>query len=742
MLQALGFFAVLELAGLAAAPLAALVFGRLPGAGLGFSKPFGLLLIGWLVWMAGSLQVVPYGRGAIVGAFAVVALAGLASARRARTLARRLETAGEPSGMLRRRRVARLAARALPPEDVERRRLFLGAEAVFLVGFAAMALLVSFAPDVWNTEKPMDMAFMTAINASDTFPPHDPWMSGEPLNYYYLGHLLMAMPLQVLGLEPSVGYNLALAALFGLSAAAVFTLAGTLWAAAKAPVRGGPVGAGLAAVALCLVLGNLAGAKAWLDADDPPGDYDWFAPSRVIKNTINEFPQFSFNLGDLHAHVLALPFTVLALGIALQVALAGPRGDAAWRAVAEALAAGLAIGTLYAINAWSYPVAAGLLVLAVAIWARTPEAQGRIGYAVVWTVLVLLASVVVVLPFLLDFDSAARGVGRVTEHAPFDRWAGDNALIYGVIAWPLTAAYASRVLAARRPVRAGVWGGVALVFVLSLLAPADLAGVGALAAALAVAAHALLSRRVAAPERFLWLLVTGGVICLLLPELVYVRDEFDDSPLYLQNTIFKFGYQAFLLLSLAAACVLPWAAAWLPRRAWAPWVAVTAVLLLLGLVYPYAGNYARRAGFSATPSLDGLKWLRERAPGDPGAIAWLREHTPGDAVVLESVGPDYSAFGHARISTFSGRATVMGWLGHEVQWAHRPEGRDVDVRRLYVTRDLGEARRLLAKYGIGYVVYGPIERTSYGDDGLAKWDELGRRVYSREGTTVWRINRP
>jgi YYY domain-containing protein len=742
MLQALGFFALLELAGLAAAPLAALVFGRLPGAGLGFSKVFGLLLIGWLAWMAGSLHVVPYGRGAIVGAFVLVALAGLAAARRARTLARRLETAQEPTGLFTRRRAARLAARALPPDDVERRRLFLGSEAVFLAGFAAMALLVSFAPDVWNTEKPMDMAFMTAINASDTFPPHDPWMAGEALNYYYLGHLMFAMPLEVLGLEPSVGYNLALAALFGLSAAAVFTLAGTLWAAAKVPVRGGPVGAGLAAVALCLVLGNLAGAKAWLDADHPPGDYDWFAPSRVIKNTINEFPQFSFNLGDLHAHVLAIPFTVLALGIALQIALAGPRGDVAWRSVAEAMAAGLVIGTLYAINAWSYPVAAGLLVLAVAIWARTPEAAGRLSYAVVWTVLVLVASVVVVLPFLLDFDSAARGVGRVTEHAPFDDWARDNALIYAVIAWPLTAAYAGRVLAARRPVRVAVWGGVGLVFLLSLLAPAGLAGVGALVAALAVAVHALLSRRLGAPERYLWLLVAGGVICLLLPELVYVRDEFDGSALYLQNTVFKFGYQAFLLLSIAAACALPWSAAWLPRRPWAAWAGITTVLILLGLVYPYAGNYARRAGFSATPTLDGLGWLRQRAPGDPGAIAWLRAHAPGDAVVLESVGPDYSAFGHGRISTFTGRPTVMGWPGHEVQWAHDPRGREVDVRRLYVTRDLAEARRLLAEYDVGYVVYGPIERTSYGDDGLAKWDRLGRRVYDRAGTTVWKINPP
>ena len=91
---------------------------------------------------------------------------------------------------------------------------------------------------------------------------------------------------------------------------------------------------------ICLVLGNLAGVREWIAAADPPGDYDWFEPSRVIPGTINEFPWFSFLLGDLHAHVLALPFTFVALAFALQVALAGPRGNAVWRGVAEALRPG------------------------------------------------------------------------------------------------------------------------------------------------------------------------------------------------------------------------------------------------------------------------------------------------------------------------------------------------------------------------------------------------------------------
>jgi YYY domain-containing protein len=742
MLQALGFFALIEAIGLATVPLAGLAFGRLPGAGLGFAKPLGLLLVAWAVWMAGSIGLAAYGTATVVVAIVLLALAGAAAAARQRTLTARLED--RRGGWWARRRADWAAARALPAADPVRLRLWLGSEAVFAVAFGAMALLVAYSPDVWGTERPMDMAFVNAVNASSAFPPHDPWMAGEDLNYYYLGHLAMALVIRVLGVAPDEGYNLALALLAALAAAAVFTLAGTLWAAARtrlgAAARGGPVLAGVAAVVVTLVLGNLAGVREWLDATNPPGDYDWFAVSRVVPGQINEFPWFSFLLQDLHAHVLALPFTLVALGFALQVTLVGPRGDAVWRGVAEALAAGLAIGALYAVNSWSYPVAAGLLVLAIATWLRDPASAGRQPYAVVWLGLVLLASIVLVLPFWLEFDPAADGVGLVEERRSFTRFAGDQALLYGVLFWPLAAAFASRLPALRRPVRALVWGAVAIAFVGSLLAAAnDLAGAAVIAVALAIAAGALLSSQLGAAERFLWLLVTGGLVCILVPELVYVRDSFDHGDLFRMNTVFKLGYQAWLLLAVAAACALPWAGAWLPRRAWTAWAAIAAVLLLLGAVYPYAGTWARKDGFSRAPTLDGLIWLRDRAPGDPAAIAWLRANTPGDAVVLEAFGEDYSAFGHGRISTFTGRPTVLGWAGHEVQWQHDPAGREEDVRRLYTTTDLTAARGLLDRYGVQYVVVGPIERTTYGSGGEPKWDRLGERVYDRAGTTVWRI---
>lgn len=732
MLDALGLFLVIEVVGLAAAPLTALVLGRLPGAGLGFSKILGLLLVTWLVWIAGALHIAPYGKGLIIGVLVLVAATGVLVGLRLRSL--------DPDrGSKRLRRLAL-------PEDPVRRRLFWGAELVFAATFAAGALFAAHAPDVWNTEKPMDMAFITAINASDHFPPHDPWMSGETLNYYYLGHVALAWPLQLLSLRPDAGYLLSWGLLLALTATAVYTFSGTLWAAARTALgerapRGGPVLAGLVAAALVAILGNLAGVRAWIRAEDPPTDYAWFDPSRVIPDTINEFPSFSFILGDLHAHVIALPFTVLAIAFAMQIALAGPRGDALWRSVSEALAAALAIGMLYAINSWSYPVAAGLLAASVVIWLRTPEAKGRTGYAVVWLAVVLVASIALVLPFVLDFEPESRDgvLGVVETRRDFKHWLGDHALIYGILLWPLIGLFVRRLLDARHPWRWAGWGLAAALVLGVLLTAENLTGAAVMAAGLLVGVFAALDRGLSQPARFLWVLVAGGAALLLVPELLYLRDAFDNSALERMNTVFKAGYQAYLVLGLAAGVALPWAAVWLPRWSWPVWASGMAVLLAGGLVYPYAGGYARTGGYANGPTLDGLRWLKASSPGDPAAIAWIRDHTDGDAVVLEAFGEDYSAFGHARVSTFSGRPTVMGWAGHEVQWQHDPGTRSADIQTLYQTTDVTQARALLGRYGVRYVVVGPIEQTTYGDAGTPKWDQLGDRVFSQDGTSVWRI---
>jgi YYY domain-containing protein len=703
MAVALRFFVLIEVLGLAATPLAAVAFARLPGCGVAFAKPLGLLLATWLVWMAGSIGVVPQGLGAWIGAAALLVVAGALAWWRWRP----------------------------PLWEGFTRTCLLWSEALGLLAFAGMALLVAYSPDVWQTEKPMDMAFINAAGNADSFPPEDPWMAGEDLNYYYLGHLMAAGLVKLSGVAPDVGYNLSVAAFFAFSVVAAFGLSVGL---------AGRVAAGVWGVALCVVAGTIGSGLELVAHGGPLRTYDWFGASRVIEGTINEFPAFSFTLADLHGHVMAIPCSLLALAFGLQIAVEGPADERRGPAALELAFAAIAIGTLYAINAWSFPVVADLVLLGALVQARgAPSVRERLR-ALAWGIAALLLAVLAVLPFLLNYDAAADGLGRVTERAPFGDWARDHGALYGLFAFLVATAYGIRLASTQHPWRTAAWAGAAAVFAGSLLAADNLTAVAGLLALCWVAGHAAFIRRAPGVERFVWVLIGGALVCLLIPEVVYVKDSFDRSDLYRMNTVFKLGYQAWLLLAIAGSATIIWSWAWLARRArWAPylWGAPLLAGLALVAVYPVAGTYARKDGFSHAPHLGGLAWLAAAAPGDPPAIEWLRDHAPHGSVVLESVGDDYSAFGHARISTFTGLPTVMGWTGHELQWGHDPGRRRAVVDLLYTTPDAAVAQPLLDKYDVRYVVVGPIERADHGDAGLAKWDQLGRRVFDRDATTVW-----
>jgi uncharacterized membrane protein len=289
------------------------------------------------------------------------------------------------------------------------------------------------------------------------------------------------------------------------------------------------------------------------------------------------------------------------------------------------------------------------------------------------------------------------------------------------------------------PLRYLVWSGVLLMVVLVLLAPDRLAGLVLLLVAAAVALHAALDRRLRQPERFFWLLATAGLALVAVGDFVYIRDAFEGTSAFRFNTVFKAGYQAWFLLVIAAACGVFLTRSWLRRPLLRAWQAGLAALVALLAIYPVAGSYARTDGFSRDPTLDGARWLAETAPDDSAAIRWLRSHVRGTPTILEAFGDDYSD--HARVSTFTGLPTVLGWAGHEVQWGHDPGSRGTDVDTIYRTRDAALARTLLARYEVRYVFVGSLERAQYPAAGLAKFRAIGRPVFTSGATTVYELPR-
>jgi YYY domain-containing protein len=209
-------------------------------------------------------------------------------------------------------------------------------------------------------------------------------------------------------------------------------------------------------------------------------------------------------------------------------------------------------------------------------------------------------------------------------------------------------------------------------------------------------------------DQFALLLLTIGLGAALLPELAFVHDMFSARI----NTVFKFYYQAWIMAALASAYAV------IRFRSGAGLRTVLAnvglVLLLVSAVYPIAALGAKRADWSGEATLDGLAHL---STDERAAVEWIRRWTRSDDVILQAVGASYHSE-HALASSATGRATLLGWKGHEVQWRGASydllaDGREAATESVYRTGSASDIEQAIARFSIDYIYIGPAERQLY-----------------------------
>ena len=846
MSQVIIWWLLIQLLGLAALPLAYRLFKRLPGRGYAFAKPLGLLLASYILWLGSSLGFLPNNAG---GAIIAVALtAGLSVTW---YISRGDEE--DPS---------------LWSFLHEHGRLILVVEALFAAGFLGWTAVRAYAPNkIMSTggEKFMEIAFLNAILQSPSFPPHDPWLSGFAISYYYFGYVMMGLLTRLSGALPGVGFELYDALIFALTLTGAFGVVNSLVGGGRKNHAGGDQALryGLLGSLFVAVMGNMEGLLEaiyargllpdafwrWIDIPDlrqageitgswyPGHGWWWWRASRVIRdrnllgepmplNPIDEFPYFSFLLGDNHPHVMALPFVLLAIALALSLlrrqlqvnrgADVG-RGDAWWNPAAYALDGdwalfgfyALALGALGFLNTWDFPIYVGLALLAYATgrYAASDES--------VWSVLqrtavlgvgIILVGVILYLPFYVGFSSQAGGLvpyllppTRLPQYlvmfAPFTFAAG--AFLLGRI---LT----TRGDSTTKPSFASTWAvvaaaplallGATLAFVWltepgrrivdTLLSDPRIQQVVGNAGA-AAALKAIVMARLRDPWLFLTLslLIAGAAVNVLrsrgardetfdatssaqfasllflcglgltfVTEFVYLRDSFGVR----MNTIFKFYYQAWVMLGCASAFGVWWVLnaldGALGRASETIFLVGILILTTAGLVYTVMAGYSRVDGFQHPPVLNGAANIAQGHPDDWAAIEWLRAHAEGVPVILEAPGKSYNYEG--RISAFTGYPAVLGWALHESQWRgdYVEQGkREPDIETIYTTSDSQRAMELLHKWDVDYVIVGPPERryadevcsssdrTCSGTQGLRKFETLLEPVFEQGQTAIYRV---
>ena len=779
---------------LATLPLGLMVFRFLPDRGFLLARVLGLLLTAYIAWLLASLNWVAFSRESVLLGLGALATLSLWIAHRHR---------GELAGFIR-----------------QRWRLLLGSELLFLGAFGAFVLIRMANPDLWNPwfggEKPMDLAYLSATVRSTVMPPLDPWFSGGAINYYYFGHFTVAAMIKATGIPTTTAFNLAVPLFFALTAGGAFSLGYNLAEGARLALRRSgavvvpawsAVCAGLAAVMFIVILGNLDGAMqlaqgAWeyVARGNVFPNFDYWRSSRMMPPDppgfeITEFPFFTFLFADLHAHLMALPLTLLVMGLGISNLL-GAYSGANLRARLPVLGVlGLALGALWATNAWDGPTYLGLslLLLGVGEWVQRrragPATLRNAVVALAWlrnalvaSVLVLGAAVVLWLPYHLRLTTTLDGIIPAPVQTTLWRYLAIHGLFIFLAGSFLAAAlwrertYLSdlgRQLLASPP---GRYAAVAGCFLLGTLFIAlGIAGFGTVAFLLLLALPTgVLAwcwlRNVEAHSRPEAPYVTVAILMLGLAfaigigvDLVVVEDGLERL-----NTVFKLYLQAWVLFAVAGAYGL-WRLLFveglLRRLTWPHllWGAAAGALIIGALAYPVPAVQARVGERTHTTpwTLDGTAYMEEavypdehgRLPlkGDLQAIEWLQANVDRSPVVLEGVTPPYR-WG-ARVSAYTGLPTVVGWDWHEIVrkcgLAPCPavHARLRDVERAYSTSDPREALAVLRKYDVSYVYVGELERLYYPPEGLATFAAMAQEgtlttAYESAGVTIYRVGPP
>jgi len=434
MIDLLKWYLLIQALGLINLPITNSVFQKLRSKGVFLSKILGLLLWGFVFWWLVTIGLLRNDLPSALVAMGLLALVNLFFLKK-------------------------IGFDQLRAQVKKIKKFLIASELIFLIAFAFWAFVRSTNPEIIHTEKFMEMAFINAILKSPGFPPHDPWLSGYGISYYYFGYVLSALLIRVSGVASSVGYNLVSALWFGMTALAAYGLVWDFFAIrildSKASTEGNRRAYYLALLApiMLLIVSNWFGLLDVLHArgflgekatqlinlpalNAEPFNYSWFPnrggwswwqASRVLQDyrlngstieIIDEFPFFTFLLSDIHPHLLGMPFVILAIAMSFNAFLGGWAKETIVferKLPLNILNISLAVITLGGIaflNTWDFPFYLLLIAFSL-VWKSARETGWQVKH--LWRLVLFglvggVLSILAYLPFYLSFASQAGGI--------------------------------------------------------------------------------------------------------------------------------------------------------------------------------------------------------------------------------------------------------------------------------------------------------------------------------------------
>ena len=680
--------------GAVAMPLTGRLFRRFQDRGWMFSKVTAIAVSGFLTWFLVAVKIIKFTTMTCIVVTLVCAAASL-------ILYCREQKAG---------------FECIPFAHLD---LVYAEELLFFAAFLLWTYFAGFHPAAYGTEKFMDYGFMEAMMRSKTLPATDLWYSQGKINYYYGGQYFAVFLTKLSGAKVELTYNLMRTFVAGLAFAMPFSLVhqmvtdrlgktGSRWKKALPSVTGilAGISVSIAGNMHYVVYGQIIPFIQKLKGEEVSSywfpdatRYIGFNPD-VEDKTIHEFPCYSFVLGDLHAHVVDIMFVLLLLGLLYawmkKVRTTELSGESMsrrkfWKKqllMPQLLATGALLGMFHWTNYWDF-VIYFVVTCGAALFMNIIGQKGRskwvLGVTAAQAAEVLILATVIILPFTLQFDTSnmVQGIALAQHHSLPHQL---------LVLW-------------------GLPGILTILFVVSLLIE-KLRG-----AEQKSLYHLLTSIRL--PDLFAVLMGLCAIGLVLIPELVYVRDIYENRNAR-ANTMFKLTYQAYIMFGMTMIYAIF-------RLLVIGKNKILKVLAFIGLFFfvwtcGYFGNSVHSwFGEVWKPSqykgLNATAFLETDFPEDVNGIRWLKENISDAPVVLEANGDSYSEY--ERVSAMTGLPTIMGWYVHEWLWRGNLSDLNAkieEIQEIYTSTDEARVKELLEEYNVSYIFVGSCERNKYGAD--------------------------
>ena len=561
------------LMGMVAMPVTGRLFAGFEDKGWMFSKVLAITVTGFLTWFLVTAKILPFTAATCIGVSVVCAVG---------------------CGVLYHFQ-GKNGIDCFPSGKVN---LIYGEEILFFIFFLMWTYFAGFRPQAYGTEKFMDYGFMEAMMRSTTLPARDLWYSEGTINYYYGGQYFAVFLTKLTGSKVELTYNLMRTFVAAFAFVLPFSLVrqmsvDRLKGSLTGKKRCVPAVAGIIAGLSVSIAGNMhyvvySKIIPWLQKlQGKEADSYWFPdatryigynPVNDSDKTIHEFPCYSFVLGDLHAHVVNVMFVTFLVGMLYawlkMIRKRGPEPEKQERSVfwlrqllmPHILLASVFLGMFQWTNYWDfviYFVVTGGVVLIANIIRFEGKIIRILAVTIVQAVEIIGLSYLVILPFTLKFDTMVQGVALAQHHS----------LWYQLLI---------------------LWGLPVLLTVLLILS--------VITEKMKGLKHKSLYRLLEAitvPDLFAVIMGLCAIGLVLIPELVYVRDIYENGNAR-ANTMFKLTYQAFILFGICMSYIITRFLLWKKERILQVFGGIGLVLLLWTFgyfgtsVYSWFGNVFRK----------------------------------------------------------------------------------------------------------------------------------------------------